>query len=147
MLKHPKFITKTSLLLLLGIFTVSLVFLIFQYKTQISEVLYLSTRRVPENITALYFSEPYNIPTYVTSGEIFEISFVIENLTTTTKEYDYIVYSAVDGVQTMISEDSVKVDPDDKKTISLEASVDNSTRQKVVVEIPEIDQFISFWIN
>lgn len=107
----------------------------------------LATTRIPESFTELYFENHINLPTQIESGKYYTYEFTIHNLENRDMEYPYTVYLERGDNQTAIDQGIVEVKKDEYKTVENKVGPLKSLRTKVVVELTDKNQIISFWMD
>lgn len=113
----------------------------------ISEFFYKSTNKVPTRLTELYFLNPETLPNSLAENEEFSFTFVIKNEEGKRLDYEYITYTEEGGFKTVFKEGIVSVDDNSKVKIQVNGTLEFPTKQKIVVELVQKEQSISFWIN
>jgi hypothetical protein len=125
----------------------SLFSLFYQNRSFISNAIYLATHKVEQNFTELYFKNPSQLPTTSVSGKTLKFEFEIRNAGNTNIDYEYYVYSQIGDEKLKIQNDRVQVKQYQVITISVETKIDSPKRQKIVVQLINDNQEISYWIN
>jgi len=102
----------------------------------------------PEPLTELYFENHLDLPEKVNAMEKNSFSFTIHNLENEDMEYSYNVYFDINGEKKIIKSGTVSLKNDEYGKTDVEYTVPlTSERVKVVVDLADMDQEISFWIE
>jgi len=128
------------------------VFKLFQYivKTNpaIREAISLATTVRPETFTELYFENHTQLPNKIVGWNTYPFSFTIHNLEDKDMEYPYSVYTIRDGKKVITyKEDKVTIKKGEYKTITATIKALKPLDTKVVVDLTDKNQQISFLMN
>lgn len=98
---------------------------------------------IEEGVTELYFENSDALPE---RAGALSFSFILRNLEGTTMAYPYVVYVEYDGVRTELTRDVVTV-PQGERTV-VRTSVRVTPRKgRIIVELPDQNQYIAFLIS
>jgi|SRR3989344_3942627 len=118
------------------------------FNSQINDVLRSNySIRKQEEYTELHFENHTNLPETVEVGKINNFSFTIGNSEHQKMEYGYSVYAETGGDLNVIDYSIVDLDQGENIIISKDFVLSRNVRTKIVVEIKNINQSISFWME
>lgn len=118
----------------------------------------LATSVKPEAFTELYFENHTELPRLMAypnqftwydnaSTNLYSFSFTINNLENKPMNYPYEVYS-FEHNKILIDQGKLFINPNESKTLTEQFTLSNNhSRTKVVVNLIEKNQQISFWID
>lgn len=141
-----KLIVKIGLLLL----TVGLVvgfIRIANSVPKVKEAIVLATTVKPETFTELYFEDHSNLPKAIIRRKEYSFVFTIHNLENRDSDYPYTVYLQRDDQKTVIDSGSVFVRNNEYSSIEKTVGPLKNLRSKIVVELLNKNQLISFWME
>jgi hypothetical protein len=113
----------------------------------IKETVANATTIKPETFTELYFENHTTLPTKSTDGQEYGFTFTIHNLENQDMVYPYSVYYQFDNQQVPILNDIVGISDNSSKSIQTTIPAVDFHPIKVVVELTNKKQDISFWIR
>lgn len=113
----------------------------------IKEAIIMATTVKPETFTELYFENHTQLPDKVTRLQKYSFSFTIHNLEYQDMEYPYTVYLQRDNEKTILTQGSVSLKHDESKTIQDTVGPFKNLRTKIVVELTNKNQIISYWLD
>lgn len=113
----------------------------------IKEAIIMATTVKPETFTELYFENHTQLPDKVTRLQKYSFSFTIHNLEYQDMEYPYTVYLQRDNEKTILTHGSVSLKQDESKTIENTIGPFKNLRTKIVVELTNKNQIISYWLD
>lgn len=114
----------------------------------IKNTIVLATSAKPEPFTELYFEKHDKLPHEVTPSKPSAFTFTIHNLEQKNMQYRYIVYADLGGEKITVDEGTIPLAHNTSKSVTERFKTDNlEGRMKMVVELPEKQQDISFWIE
>jgi hypothetical protein len=130
------------------IFILLLVILLIIYNPVIRDEFTSALSMEPEPLTELYFEDHLDLANEVTLLEENSFSFTIHNLENKDINYEYKVFIVSENGEYILEEDSVFIKADEFSTIEVKYIVEMpAERLKVVVDLPDFDQDIAFWIE
>lgn len=139
-------IIRIELLILAVCFVIG-VFQFVNIPPSLKEAIALATTVKPETFTELYFENHVNLPKDIKRFEQYKFTFTIHNLENKDMDYLYIVYLQRDDEKTIIYKDRVYVKNNEFKSIEKTIGPLKNLRSKIVVELVDKNQKISFWIE
>lgn len=139
-------IIRIELLILAVCFVIGL-FQFVNIPPSLEEVIALATTRKPETFTELYFENHVNLPKDIKRFEQYKFTFTIHNLENKDIDYPYIVYLQRGAEKTIIYKDRVYVKNNEFKSIKKTVGPLKNLRSKIVVELVDKNQNISFWME
>lgn len=103
-----------------------------------------------ETFTELYFDDHLNLPKKLYRGIPFQVAFTIHNLEGKNMDYPVKIFALSDSEPpelTQILDTSVSVDKNITKTVRVQLTLPETSapREKVVIELVDLDQSIHFW--
>lgn len=123
---------------------------VFQYAQSnpaIMRMVTLATTQIPETFTELYFENHTQLPGTITRWQKYLFSFTIHNLEYQDVDYPYSVYLQRGDEKTTLSQGVVSLKKDEYKTIEQTVGPFKDLRSKIVVELTNKNQIISFWLD
>jgi len=137
---------RVVLLLVVVCFIAVGIFQLFKYNS-VKNAITLATTKEPQTFTELYFENHLSLPDKVTLFEENNFEFTIHNLENKDMEYPYEVYIDTNGEKQAISMDSVLIEANEYKTITVDFTITIPIpRSRVVVNLINKNEQISFWI-
>ncbi|MBU1130212.1 hypothetical protein KKE45_02720 [Patescibacteria group bacterium] len=112
-------------------------------KTMIS----LATTVKTETFTELYFENHTELPEKIVSGQLYPFSFTIHNLENNDMLYPYTVSLQREGVNLVVEEGIVDLKSNQYMTVETVIGPLSDIPKKVVVELTDKNQIISFWMG
>lgn len=106
-----------------------------------------ATTRNPIGFTELYFENSTNLPKYAVFREKFAFQFTVHSLESHDKEYRYEAYALNGDTKLQLGNGTFSLKDNESKTITISTTELTQVRQKIVVELLDNHQIISFWIN
>lgn len=104
----------------------------------------------PEKLTELYFTNPNNLPTAYTPGQQQTVHFTTHNIEYQTETYSYkIVETSQDGSQSQqlaTGKFTLQQNQYQGQNVGI-TPVDLGTRAEITVELPTVNETISYWVN
>lgn len=143
---HYRLIIQLEILILTGL----LGFFIFQIcksNPSISEAISLATTVKPETFTELYFENHNQLPNTISQGQTYTYSFTIHNLENKDMEYHYAIYGQRNGQKVFEDFYTINIKKDEFKTINDTVGPLKNLQTKMVVELTDQNQQISFLMN
>ena len=140
----------------------------------VKEAITLATTRKPETLTELYFENHLNLPKYIKGSEQYKFTFTIHNLENKDMDYSYIIYKEIPNQKitigggkvegenkgytysifkdiasqkTTLEEGKVSIKKDEYKSIEKTIGPLENLRTDIVVELVDMNQHISFWMD
>lgn len=103
-----------------------------------------------ETFTELYFEDHLHLPKTLKTGVPFQLSFTIHNLEGKDMKYPVSISAISDTEPPIILpllETSVEIDKNISKTLQVELTLpaSSSAREKVQIELVDLNQSIHFW--
>lgn len=144
--KHFGLIVKIGLLILV-VFAILGIVKTVKIPPKLKEAIVLATTRIPETFTELYFEDHINLPKTIEKGKEYQYKFTIHNLENKDMDYPYTVSLQRDDKKTVIDSGSVFLKNNEYKTIEMSVGPLKKVRLKVVIELVNKNQFISFWMD
>jgi len=111
-----------------------------------SEAFRLATTKLPETFTELYFENHSNLPSTIERQKIYTFSFTVRNLENRDMTYPYEVYVLRGDTREVVDQGVLSVRNNENVTITESIGPLKKTRKKVVVELTQKKQIISFWM-
>lgn len=147
--------TEKNYLRIIRIETLIIIFFIIfdlfwytQSNPSIKEAIRLATTIQPETFTELYFENHEQLPNKIVGWNKYIFSFTIHNLEDKDMEYPYSVYTVRDGKKVITyHEDKVTIKKGEYKTITETIKALKPLDTKVVVELTDKNQQISFLMS
>ena len=122
------------------------VFKLVKYNS-VKKAIILATTRELQTFTELYFENHLSLPGRITLFKENNFKFTIHNLENKDMEYPYEVYIDTNGEKQIISTDSVLIEDNGYKTISVVFTITiQIPRSRVVVNLIDKNEQINFWI-
>ncbi len=122
-------------------------FLFFKYNS-VRKAVVLATTREQQTFTELYFENHLILPEKITLFKENNFKFTIHNLENEDMEYPYEVYIDTDGKKQIIGTDSVLIEDNGYKTVSVDFTITAPIPgSRVVVNLIDKNEQISFWIT
>ena len=122
------------------------VFQLVKYNS-VKKAIILATTREPQTFTELYFENHLSLPGKITLFKENNFKFTIHNLENKDMEYPYEVYIDTNGEKQIISTDSVLIEDNGYKTISVVFTITiQIPRSRVVINLIDKNEQINFWI-
>lgn len=146
MTKSHRLLIKIAILFLWGVF-VWLILAKINSSPSLTRAIRLSTTRLPENLTELYFEDHLNLPKFISPDKQTEFKFTIHNLENQRVDYVYQIIKDVAGDQVILEENEVGIDHDNFVTIDKIIGPFDNERTKIIINLPVQDQSISFWLE
>ena len=102
-----------------------------------------------EKFTELYFEDHLYLPVRIAPFTHYSFRFTLENRTDARMEYRYLVWADMDDEKLIMDERSVLIEQGQGKTIqeSFVTEGEVPKRSKVVVQLPDNNQHIAFWME
>ncbi|MFA5750361.1 MAG: hypothetical protein WC895_04010 [Candidatus Shapirobacteria bacterium] len=114
----------------------------------IREAIHLATTIQPETFTELYFENHTQLPNKIIGWNKYPFSFTIHNLEDKDMEYPYSVYTVRNDKKVITyQEDKVTIKKGEYKTITVTIKALKPLDTKVVVDLTDKNQQISFLMN
>lgn len=113
----------------------------------VKEAIVLATTIKPETLTELYFEDHNNLPKTITRYDFYNFLFTIHNLEYKDMEYPYIIYLQTSDKKIILDENKIEVKNGEYKSIKEDFGPLKSLRMKIVVELLNRNQLISFWME
>ena len=139
-------IIRIEILILVALFGFIL-FKVYKSNPAIREAIVLATTVKPETFTELYFENHTQLSDTITRWQEYPFSFTIHNLEYKDMEYPYTVYLQRDNEKIILSQGSVSLKQDEYKTIEDTVGPFKDIRTKIVVELTNKNQIISYWLD
>jgi hypothetical protein len=139
-------IIRIEILILVALFGFIL-FKVYKSNPAIREAIVLATTVKPETFTELYFENHTQLSDTITRWQEYPFSFTIHNLEYKDMEYPYTVYLQRDNEKIILSQGSVSLKQDEYKTIEDTVGPFKDLRTKIVVELTNKNQIISYWLD
>lgn len=140
-------VIRIMLLITVVCFLAVVTFELVKYNS-VKKSIILSTTREPQTLTELYFDNHLSLPDRITLFKENNIKFTIHNLENKDMEYPYEVYIDTNGEKQVINTDSVHIEDNGYKTISVDFTITIPIpRSKVVVNLIDKNEQIYFWIE
>lgn len=103
-----------------------------------------------ETFTELYFEDHLKLPKKLNAGEPFQVAFTIHNLEGKYMDYPVKIFALNDAEPPELTElldTSVSLDSKASRTVQVQLVLPQSAvpREKVVIELVNLDQSIHFW--
>jgi len=148
-LKMKKKIAKKIGLSVLVVCLIAGIILLFIYIPSFKKAIILATSVQPETLTELYFEDHLSLPEKVVLSDENGFKFTIHNLEDKDIEYTYSVYIEIDGEKDIIIDSSsILIKNNEFQTITESFALTTPVgRARVIVELINKDQYISFWIE
>lgn len=99
---------------------------------------------IEEGVTELYFENSDTLPE---RAGALSFSFILRNLEGTTMAYPYVVYVEYDGVRTELTRDVVTVLEGERALVTTSVVVTRRGSGRIIVELPDQNQYIAFLIS
>src|SRR4030065_912061 len=113
----------------------------------VKKAIILATTRELQTFTELYFENHLSLPGRIILLKEKNFKFTIHNLENKDMEYPYEVYIDTNGEKQIISTDSVLIEDNGYKTISVVFTITiQIPRSRVVVNLIDKNEQINFWI-
>jgi len=139
-------IIRVALLLIVVCFVAVGIFQLVKYDS-VKKAIILATTKEPQTFMELYFENHLSLPGKVTLFEENNFKFTIHNLENKDMEYPYEVYIDTNGEKQIISMDSVLIEDNEYKTITVDFTITIPIpRSRVVVNLINKNEQIRFWI-
>ncbi|HSW89039.1 MAG TPA: hypothetical protein VLG12_07795 [Candidatus Saccharimonadales bacterium] len=101
-----------------------------------------------ESFTELYFENHEKLPFEILPQQNYSFSFTIHNQEYKNMMYSYAAYLLTNNQKISLKKEKVFLHQNQKQTISVQFSTSSALpRSKVIVNLPEENQAIDFWIN
>jgi hypothetical protein len=104
----------------------------------------------PEKLTELYFTHPNSLPSTYIAGSTQAVAFTVHNLEYQTENYQYqIVETSDNGQQSQVLETAnfTLKQGQYKNVTNLVSLNDLGSRVKVAVDLSNVNESISYWLN
>lgn len=134
-------------LLILAVCAIAGIVQFVKIPPKLKEVIVMATTRIPETFTELYFENHINLPKTIERRKEYSFTFTIHNLENKDMDYPYIVYLQRDDQKTIIDSGNVFVKNNEFISIEKTAGPLKNLRSKIVVELTNKNQIISFWME
>lgn len=107
----------------------------------------LATTAKPETFTELYFEDHNNLPHIIKQYWEYSFTFTVHNLENKDSNYPYEVYLQRDSQKTLIETGELNINKDDRKSVNVIFGPLQNSKAKIVVELLNRNQSISFWME
>jgi len=108
-----------------------------------------ATTHQPERFTELYFTNPNNLPTTVSSGQVVPISFTIHNVEARDMTYDYsVILTDPSGRSSLLDRQELSLANGGTKVVTDESTLPRlSGRAEISVVLQNQSEAIHFWLG
>ena len=144
--ENHELIIKIELLILAVYFVIGVSLFIGSVPV-IKEAVVFATTAKPETFTELYFEDHTNLPKTIKKDEKYSFIFTIHNVEYKDIEYSYVVYLQTNDQKTILDQGKFNLKDNEFKSVKEDFTLLENLRSKIVVEIINKNQNISFWMD